>query len=46
MNKIRNIGFGLLALTSMTFTSCSADFLKEELTTQYSTEYFDTPGMA
>lgn len=43
MNKIRNIGFGLLALTSMTFTSCSADFLKEELTTQYSTEYFDTP---
>lgn len=43
MNKIKNIGLGLLALTSMTFTSCSADFLKEELTTQYSTEYFDTP---
>ena len=27
MNKIKNIGLGLLALTSMTFTSCSADFL-------------------
>lgn len=44
MNNIAKIGLGisLLAGLSFSFTSC-ADFLDEELTTKYSTEYFDTP---
>ena len=43
MNNIAKIGLGisLLAGLSFSFTSC-ADFLDEELTTKYSTEYFDT----
>lgn len=42
-NKLRNIGLGVLALSAVTLSSCSDSFLDEELTTQYSTEYFDTP---
>ncbi|RHL11427.1 MULTISPECIES: RagB/SusD family nutrient uptake outer membrane protein [Bacteroides] len=42
MNKIKNIGLGLLTLSSVMFTSCGEDFLKEELNTQYSTDYFQT----
>ena len=43
MNNIKNIGVALLVMAGLTFTSCSEDFLDEELTNQYSTEYFDTP---
>jgi hypothetical protein len=43
MNKFKNIGISLLILTGLSFSSCSKDFLDEELTTQYSTEYFETP---
>lgn len=44
MNKlIKNIGFGALVLSGLTMASCSDSFLDEKLTTQYSTEYFDTP---
>ena len=42
MNKFKNIGIGLLLLTGLSFSSCSKDFLDEELTTQYSTDYFET----
>ncbi len=42
--KIRNYIIGTLlgALTFNGATSCSSDFLKEELTTKFSTEYFET----
>ena len=42
--KIRNYIIGILlgALTFNGATSCSSDFLKEELTTKFSTEYFET----
>ena len=45
MNKIKNIGIGILALSSVLFstTSCSESFLDEKLSTQYSTDYFETP---
>jgi hypothetical protein len=43
MDSIKNIGIGLLILMGISFTSCSEDFLDEELTTKYSTEYFETP---
>ena len=43
MNKIKNIGIGLLVVMSLAMGSCSKDFLNEDLTTQYSTEYFETP---
>lgn len=43
MNKFKHIGIGLLILTALSFSSCSKDFLDEELTNQYSTEYFETP---
>lgn len=42
MNKIKNIGLGLLALTSLTFSSCGDGFLEEDLTNKYSTDYFKT----
>lgn len=37
------IAAGLLAATVTGFTSCSSDFLDENYTTGYSTEYFKTP---
>jgi hypothetical protein len=43
MNNIKNIGIGLLVMMGITFTSCSENFLDEELTTKYSTDYFETP---
>lgn len=43
MNNIKNIGIGLLIMMGLSFASCTKDFLDEELTTQYSTEYFETP---
>lgn len=42
MNTFKNIGFGLLVLMGVSLGSCSDNFLDEELTTQYSTEYFET----
>ena len=32
----------LTGVAGMTMTSCSSDFLKEELTTEYSTDYLNT----
>lgn len=43
MNKFKHIGIGLLLLTGLSFSSCSKDFLDEEQTNRYSTEYFETP---
>ena len=44
MNIKHYIFGGLLATTMLAgSTSCSSDFLDEELTTKYSTQYFDTP---
>jgi hypothetical protein len=41
--KINNIIHSLLVFVFLlNITSCSKDFLKEELTTQYSTQYFQT----
>lgn len=37
------IATGLLVATAAGFTSCSSDFLDEKLTTDYSTQYFETP---
>lgn len=42
MNNIKNIGIGLLVMMGLTFNSCSQDFLDEELTTKFSTDYFET----
>ncbi|RCW32539.1 RagB/SusD family nutrient uptake outer membrane protein [Marinilabilia salmonicolor] len=43
MNKIKYIVSGMLALSLMLgINSCSDDFLNEELTTAYSTDYYDT----
>lgn len=42
MNNIKYIGIGLLMMMGGLFTSCSNNFLDEELTTQYSTDYFKT----
>ncbi|OXA76733.1 RagB/SusD family nutrient uptake outer membrane protein [Flavobacterium frigidimaris] len=39
---MKNIGIGLFAILALAFSSCSKDFLDEELTTQYSTQYFET----
>lgn len=41
--KTRNILFGLALIASCGLTSSCSDFLDEELTTQYNTDYFDTP---
>lgn len=43
MNKLKNIGLGILAITSVSFSSCSSSFLDEHLDTKYSTDYFETP---
>ena len=43
MNKIKNIGLGILTLASVSFASCASDFLDERLDTKYSTDYFETP---
>ena len=43
MNKFQYIVAGALALSGVMLPSCSDSFLDEELTTKYSTEYFDTP---
>ena len=42
MNRIKNIRIGLLLLADLSLNSCSKDFLDEELTTQNSTDYFET----
>lgn len=42
MNKFKNIGVSLLVVMGMAFNSCSEDFLDEELTNAYSTDYFKT----
>ena len=42
MNKIKNIGISVLAVSSMLLSTCGNDFLEEKLDTQYSTEYFET----
>ncbi|MDR7211604.1 RagB/SusD family nutrient uptake outer membrane protein [Flavobacterium piscis] len=42
MNNIKKFGVGLLIIMGLSFASCSKDFLDEELTNQYSTDYFDT----
>lgn len=42
MKYIKNISAALLAVIALSTSSCSKDFLDEELTTQYSTEYFET----
>ena len=44
MNVKKYMISGLLATTMLAgMTSCSSDFLDEELTTKYSTQYFETP---
>ncbi|TRZ45059.1 RagB/SusD family nutrient uptake outer membrane protein [Robertkochia solimangrovi] len=43
MKYIKHIGISLALITGMSITSCNKDFLNEELSNQYSTEYFDTP---
>lgn len=43
MNIIKNIGIYLALIMGLSVSSCSKDFLDEELKTQYSTDYFDTP---
>ncbi|MFG6686719.1 RagB/SusD family nutrient uptake outer membrane protein [Mariniflexile sp. HNIBRBA6329] len=43
MNNIKCIGIGLLIIMGLSVSSCAKDFLDEELTTQYSTQYFETP---
>ncbi|QDW21542.1 RagB/SusD family nutrient uptake outer membrane protein [Flavobacterium sp. KBS0721] len=42
MNKIKNIGIGLLIMAGLSISSCSKDFLDEEQNSQYSTDYFET----
>lgn len=43
MNKFKYIGLSVVLSSAMLASSCSDSFLDEELNTQYSTEYFDTP---
>lgn len=43
MDNIKKIGISLLVMMGLTFASCSKDFLDEDLTTKYSTQYFETP---
>ncbi len=43
MNKFKYIGLSIVLSSAMFASSCSESFLDEELNTQYSTEYFDTP---
>lgn len=42
MNNIKNIGIGALIIIALSLSSCAKDFLDEELTTKYSTDYFET----
>ncbi len=43
MHKIKYIAMGVIALaTSIGFSSCGDEFLEEELTTSYNTQYFET----
>ncbi|WP_044625141.1 RagB/SusD family nutrient uptake outer membrane protein [Neotamlana nanhaiensis] len=42
MNKIKKLNISFVIIAILSLTSCSKDFLDEELTTQYSTEYFET----
>ena len=42
MSKFKNIGIGLLIL-GLSLGSCSQDFLDEDQTNAYSTDYFNTP---
>ncbi|WP_434036509.1 RagB/SusD family nutrient uptake outer membrane protein [Formosa sp. 4Alg 33] len=42
MKNIRNLKIGAIILMICTLGSCSKDFLDEELTNQYSTDYFET----
>ena len=42
MKNIKNIGFGLVAAIGLSFSSCSPDFIDEEQTNRFSTEYFET----
>lgn len=42
MNIIKNIGIGLLFAGALSISSCSKDFLDEDLDTQLSTDYFKT----
>lgn len=44
MSNIKNIGIVFLLIMGLSSTSCQKDFLDEELTNKYSTEYFDTPA--
>ena len=43
MNNIKNIRIGVLIIIGVIISSCKKDFLDEELKTQYSTDYFETP---
>lgn len=43
MKLNKYIAAGLLVATAAGFNSCSSDFLEEEYTTGYSTDYFKTP---
>lgn len=43
MKFSKYIAAGLLAATTVGFTSCSSDFLDENMTTGFTTEYFKTP---
>lgn len=43
MKLNKAIAAGLLFASVAGFTSCSSDFLDEEYTTGFSTEYFKTP---
>lgn len=43
MKLNKYIATGLLFATAAGFTACQSDFLDEKLTTDYSTQYFETP---
>ena len=43
MKLYKNITFGLLALTLGGVMASCSDFLDEKLTTQQTTDFFDTP---
>lgn len=42
MKNIRKIRIGVLIIMGLSINSCAKDFLDEELTNQYSTDYFET----
>lgn len=42
MNTIKNIGMSVLLIAAISLGACKKSFLNEELTNQYSTEYFKT----